>query len=275
MSEHLKVLVVAAHPDEADMYAGGTAALLADAGHFVKFLSLTNGDAGHYEMARKPLAHRRAEEAYEAARLLNVAEYEILEHHDGELEPSFAIRKEVIASIREWQSDLVISFHDECARHSDNRAAGRLTRDAVEFSTLRNVVPNRPPLRRSPVCLLMTDYGAADHHRHDVAVDVDNTIEQKLRACAAHATQFLENAPHGRGFLDRVPVDGSWSAQRDLILEFWPEFMYTQDDMRDGLAEVYGPGAADDVEFAETFQLADYGRTTTAAEVVSMLGLEH
>ncbi|MFD6214935.1 hypothetical protein, partial [Nocardia salmonicida] len=43
------------------------------------------------------------------------------------------------------------------------------------------------------------------HHRHDVVVDVSSTIEAKLRACLAHASQFLEFAPWQRGLLDQVP----------------------------------------------------------------------
>ena len=265
--------MVAAHPDEADMYAGGTAALLADRGHLVKFLSLTNGDAGHDDVPRKALARRRAEEAYLAARELGVAEYEILDHHDGELEPSLAVRKQVIATLREWQTDVVVALHDDCPGHLDNRAAGRATRDAVAFSTLRNVVSRRPPLRTQPVCLVMTDQ-TAEGHRPDLVVDVDAAIERKLRACAAHATQFFENAPAGRGFLDRVPPDGADADRRALILEFWGEFMYTQEELRTGLIERYGADRAAGVRFAESFQLADYGRPATAAEVFSLLGLD-
>ena len=55
MSYPLKVLVVEAHPDEAEMYTGGTMRRLADRGVAIKFMSLTNGDAGHYQMEREPL----------------------------------------------------------------------------------------------------------------------------------------------------------------------------------------------------------------------------
>ena len=81
----LRVMVVAAHPDEADMYTGGTAALLAESGAAVKFLSITNGDAGHYEIGGIQLARRRWEEAQQAAKRLGIDEYEVLNEHDGEL----------------------------------------------------------------------------------------------------------------------------------------------------------------------------------------------
>lgn len=57
--ESLNIIIIKAHPDEAEEYAGGTAALLVEAGHKVKFLSLTNGDVGHWNMSKKEIAKRR------------------------------------------------------------------------------------------------------------------------------------------------------------------------------------------------------------------------
>lgn len=267
-ADRLRVLVVAAHPDEPDEYVGGTAAKLAQAGHGVKFLSLTNGDAGHWRVPRKALARRRAAEAYAAARELGVQEYEILSAHDGELEPSIAMRRKVVARIRRWQADVVVAFHDECPGHLDNRAAGRLVREAVSVVGLANVVPRIPALATAPVCLLMPDHDALAHHRHDVVVDVSGTIEAKLRACVAHASQFLEFAPWQRGLLERVPPAGDAAAVREFVLEHWSPYLRTQPEMRAAVAAA-GLGALG--EYAESFQLADYGRETTAAEVRALL----
>ncbi|MGZ0147795.1 PIG-L deacetylase family protein [Kribbella sp. WER1] len=273
MTHALKVLVVGAHPDEADMYAGGTSALLADAGHAVKYLSLTNGDAGHHALERGPLARRRAHEAVDAARLLGVLEYEIWEYHDGELEASIEVRRRVIAALRSWRADVVIAFHGEVPGHPDNRAAGRVVRDAVSFTSVPNVVPDSPALDRPPLCLLMPDYGSLEGHRHDVAVDVDPAIEAKLGACAAHATQFFEFAPYQRGLIDQVPPDGDWPARREFILTYWDEFMAVGEDVRPALAKYYGEEHADAVRHAETFQLADYGRTVSDEELRRLLPL--
>ncbi|MEZ0076448.1 PIG-L deacetylase family protein [Planotetraspora sp. GP83] len=268
-----KVLVVGAHPDEADMYAGGTAAALAREGHAVKFLSLTNGDAGHFALERIPLARRRAREAVRAAEHLGVLEYQIWDTHDGELEASIDMRKRVIEVIRDWRADVVIAFHDDCAGHPDNRAAGRVVRDAVAFCSVPNVVPDKPALDRAPLCLLMTDYGTGDCHRHDVAVDVDGVMEEKLLACAAHATQFFEFAPFERGFLDQVPPEDSWPERREFVLTHWAEFMLAGDPMRPALARFYGDEHAEKVRHAETFKLAGYGRQATDAEIRRLLPL--
>jgi N-acetylglucosamine malate deacetylase 1 len=94
-------------------------------------------------------------------------------------------------------------------------------------------------------------------HEHDIALDVTPTIEKKLLACDAHATQFYEFAPWGRGIINEVPQ--GWEGKRAFILKYWSEFMYTQASQRQGLARWYGSSKAASIGFAETFQIAPYG----------------
>ena len=74
----LRVIAFGAHPDDCDGKFGGTAAKFAKAGAVVKFVSVTNGDAGHQEMGGAALAHRRYAETQESARRLGIAEYEVM-----------------------------------------------------------------------------------------------------------------------------------------------------------------------------------------------------
>src|SRR5947209_16284515 len=80
----LRVIAFGAHPDDCDGKAGGTAAKFAKLGAAVKFVSVTNGDAGHQDMGGGALARRRYNEVQDSARPLGIAEYEVLNHHDGE-----------------------------------------------------------------------------------------------------------------------------------------------------------------------------------------------
>lgn len=250
------------------MYAGGTVAALSRAGHAVKVVALTSGDAGHHAMDGVSLARRRAMEAVRAGEHMGVLEYDVWDAHDGELEPSVALRRRVIEAIRGWRTDLVIAMHADCRGHADNRAAGRVVRDAVAFTRLPNVVPDKPPLDRLPVCLLMTDYAAGGCHRHDLAVDVDEVIDAKLAACAAHASQFFEFAPFERGLV--VPPEGERHA---FIQAHWAEYLLAGDDMRPALTEFYGVEKAGRIRHAETFQLASYGRRVGVDEVREAWGL--
>jgi LmbE family N-acetylglucosaminyl deacetylase len=265
----LRVMVVAAHPDEADMYAGGTAALFAEMGAAVKFLSLTNGDAGHHEIGGMQLARRRWNEAQKAARCLGIDEYEVLNEHDGELFPTKANRDQVIERIRKWEPDILIGFNPEGYGHWDNRNAGKILAYAIPFAGLPAILPTIPEIKKDILCLWMWDFATIDRHKHDIAIDVTPTIEKKLLACDAHATQFYEFAPHERGFIDEVPK--VLEEKRSFILRYWPQFMYAQESQRDGLAKWYGAEKSEKIEYAETFQIAPYGFHPTDEEIRKLL----
>ena len=104
----VRVIVIGAHPDDCDIGAAGMAAKMTQLGHKVKFLSVTNGDAGHQTLGGAALAKRRRAEAQESARRTGI-EYEVLDNHDGELVPSLDVRMQVIRRIRQWNADVVIA----------------------------------------------------------------------------------------------------------------------------------------------------------------------
>ena len=105
----LRIIAIGAHPDDCDIKFAGTAAQFAALGHAVKFLSVTNGDAGHQGMGGGMLAKRRYAETQESAKRLGIAEYEVLDNHDGELLPSNEVRKQVTRAIRRWNADIVFA----------------------------------------------------------------------------------------------------------------------------------------------------------------------
>lgn len=262
-----RILVAVAHPDEAEEYAAGTIARLADAGHLVKIISMTNGDAGHMALDRKVLARRRAREAYDAGKILGVASYEIMQCHDGGLVNDIATRDKMVRRIRSWQADVVIAFHDEGTGHQDNRASAQIVRDAIPMTMLRNVCRRIPPLARIPVCLRMIDFGSVSYHRPDLEIDITDVIERKLQSWAAHATQFMEFAPYERGLIP--PKTGGWEAQREFFLENWGEFCYASpvSAEEDGGADTTAPAGRP--RFAETYEIAPYGAEITASDLAS------
>ena len=98
IKEKSRIIVIGAHPDECDNEAGGTAALLASMGHAVKFVAVTNGDAGHQSMKGKELAARRYAETQEVAKRLGVT-YDVLDNHDGALLPTLEVRLQIIKKL--------------------------------------------------------------------------------------------------------------------------------------------------------------------------------
>src|SRR5438093_11013627 len=88
----LRIICFGAHPDDCELKAGGVAALWAAKGHHVKFVSVTNGDIGHWRDAGGPLARRRSAEVQQAAKVLGI-HTEVLDIHDGELLPTLENRR--------------------------------------------------------------------------------------------------------------------------------------------------------------------------------------
>src|SRR5690606_33748529 len=190
----LKIMMIGAHPDDCDIKSGGTAALFAKMGHQVKFLSVTNGDAGHMEQGGGILAKRRAEEAQEVAKRLGIT-YEVLDNHDGELTPTLPIRMEIIRSIREWEADIVIS-HRTNDYHPDHRYTGVLVQDAAFMVGVPNVAADTPPLRKNPVFLYFEDgFQKPNPFSPDITVDITSVVDQKIHALDAHISQFYEWLP--------------------------------------------------------------------------------
>src|SRR5947209_7799786 len=103
----IRIIAFGAHPDDCDIRATGTTALWAKMGYAVKFVSVTNGDAGHQTMHGSELAQRRLGEAKESARRLGI-EYEVLNTHDGTLLPTLEVREQIIRQIRSWNADVVL-----------------------------------------------------------------------------------------------------------------------------------------------------------------------
>src|SRR5690606_31026011 len=167
----LNIIAIGAHPDDCDIKFGGTAALFAKMGHKVKFLSVANGDAGHMEQGGGVLAQRRFEETQVAANKLGVV-YEVLDYHDGEVEPTMELRMEIIRQIREWDADIVLT-HRPYDYHPDHRYTGVAVQDAAFMVEVPNFVPGTPALRKTPLFLFFRDhFQTPDPFVPHIAVDI-------------------------------------------------------------------------------------------------------
>ncbi len=258
----LNIIAFGAHPDDCDIRAGGTAAKWAAAGHRVRFVSVTNGDAGHQSQGGGALAARRRAEAQEAGRRLGV-DYITLDNHDGELMPTLQIREQIIRLIRQWKADLVLGPrpHDY---HPDHRYTGILLQDAAFMVTVPNIAPDTPALRQNPVFMYFEDgFQKPNPFTPDVVVAIDDTFPKKVEAIDAHESQMYEWLPWLNGRLESVPKDPA--ARKALTAK--QRFGRINDAMRATLVKYYGAEAAAKVEHAEAFEICEYGRRPDAAEL--------
>src|SRR6266436_4715484 len=190
----LRIIAFGAHPDDCDIRAAGTAAKFAAMGHHVKFVAVTNGDAGHQAEGGGMLAKRRRAEAMESGRRLGVT-YEVLDNHDGELLPTLQVRQQIIRRIRQWNADIVLAPRPN-DYHPDHRYTGVLVQDAAYMVVVPNVAPDTPPLRKNPVFLYFEDgFQRPQPFRADVAVAIDDVFSKKIDALDSHRSQFYEWLP--------------------------------------------------------------------------------
>jgi len=259
----IRVIAFGAHPDDADIKAGGVAAKFAAKGHLVKFVSTTNGDAGHCEMGGGALAKRRRAEAQEAAKRLGIAEYEVLENHDGELLPTLEVRAQIIRLIRQWNADIVLAprVYDY---HPDHRYTGVLVQDAAFMVQIPMVVTDAPALRRNPVFLYYEDnFQKPQPFQPDIAVNVDDVWSKKIDAFEAEESQFYEAQPKCWGGGVDVPT-GKVERRK------WLEARYDRRPsaaVQKVLEKWYGAARAKLVRHAEAFELCEYGRRASEAEL--------
>lgn len=262
VKEQLNIIVFGAHPDDADNKMGGTAALFAQMGHRVKFVSVTNGDAGHYEKGGGHLANIRRKEAQEAGKRLGI-EYTVLDNHDGELFPTIEVRHQIIREIRKWNADVVLT-HRPVDYHPDHRYTGVLVQDAAYLVIVPNVTPDTPPLKKNPVFLYLQDhFQKPNEFKADITVDITSVFDQKMDALDAHASQFYEWLPWTAGKLQNVPKNDK--EKREFLQKGWSRPI--SDNVRASLTKWYGAEKAMKAKHAESFEICEYGKQPTDEEI--------
>jgi LmbE family N-acetylglucosaminyl deacetylase len=261
-TEPLRIIMIGAHPDDCDQKSGGTAILFAKMGHAVKFVSVTNGDAGHQSSGGGALAKRRMAEAREAGKRFGVT-YDVLDNHDGELLPTLEVRLQIIRKIREWNADIVIAPRPN-DYHPDHRYTGVLVQDAAYMVAVPNVAPDTPPLKKNPVFLYFQDFfQRPNQFRPDIAIDISSVFDQKIHAMDAHESQFYEWLPWIGGYLDKVPAD---KAERKKWLSDNRAVRLTP-EVKTSLEKWYGSERSSKIKHAEAFEICEYGTQPGEADL--------
>ena len=262
----LSVIAFGAHPDDCEIRAGGVAAMWAAQGHKAKFVSTTNGDIGHWKMAGGQLAQRRRAEVEKAAAILGIAT-EVLDNHDGELMPTLENRRTFVRLIREAGADIVMA-HRPNDYHPDHRYTGVLMQDAAFMVICPFFCPDVPHLQRNPVFLYFTDnFQKPNPFEPDVVVSIDSVIEKKLDALVELESQFVEGCVTGNESMIPKNEAERAAAHRRVRESFRQRFEATANKYRQKLIELYGAEQGGKVKCAEAFEVCEYGRQPTAAEL--------
>jgi len=186
-----RILIIMAHPDDAEFMCGGTIALLVAEGRDIHYVLVTSGNRGSHEegMTMERLAGIREEEQRKAAAVLGVQKVTFLGYNDGEVEVSQTLRRELVHIIREWQPDVVFTF-DPWRRyeiHSDHRAVGECTLDAVAAARMPMYFPEQLTETILKHRVRQIYLFSSDQPNH--WVDISSVIDKKIEALHAHASQ--------------------------------------------------------------------------------------
>lgn len=262
----LRIICFGAHPDDCELKAGGVAALWAAKGHHVKFVSVTNGDIGHWKMSGPALAKRRKDEVEAAAQVLGI-ETEVLDIHDGELEPTLANRKTITRLIREWKADIVMSPRPN-DYHPDHRYTAVLVQDSAFMVTVPKFVAETAALQKNPVFLYYSDgFQKPTPFKADVTVAIDAVIERKALALEKLESQFYEGGALGNQSL--IPAGSQDQAKRRIQVResHMNRDRRVAERFRDKVAEFYGAPKGKKNEFVEAFEICEYGSQPNKEEL--------
>ncbi len=254
MDKPLRILALGAHPDDCEWACGGTAAKWTSRGDQVRFVSLTNGELGHWkkEQVGAPLAKRRKAEAFRAAEILGTDPL-VLDTPDGTLTASLEQRRTVVRLIREWKADVVLS-HRPNDYHPDHRAAGALLQDAAYLVTIPHYCPEAPALARNPLFLHFEDeFTRPVPFQADVVVAVDDVFDRKLASLEAMESQVLEGGCEGGP--ESWPSDepGRERRRQEVRAKFRTFF--------EGRTQRHRERIGPKVRFAEAFEICEYSNS--------------
>jgi len=212
-----RILVIFAHPDDVDFGAAGTIAGWTDAGIDVTYCVVTDGDAGGFDPAvpRDEIAGIRRREQTAAAKEVGVHDVVFLGYHDGVLQATLELRRDIARVIRQVRPQRVVSPSPErnyqrvFASHPDHLAAGEAALCAV-YPDARNPFTFTELAREGLEAWNVSEVWLMAGPQPDKVVDVTEQFDRKLRALQCHESQH----PDPGGLEERMRGWGRMTAER-------------------------------------------------------------
>lgn len=207
-----RVLVIVAHPDDIESWCAGTVCRFTDAGKQVAYALCTSGDKGTSDPNLTPqqVATMREAEQVQAAHILGVESVTFLHWPDSEVEPTLALRRELVRQIRRHRPDLVIT-HDPAPPyrlHPDHRAVGRATLDAL-FPCARDPLTFAEQIKEEGLqAHIVPEAWLFATESPDTWIDIATTLERKIAARLAHTSQHTHAEALARNWHERAATIG-------------------------------------------------------------------
>lgn len=188
----MQILAIVAHPDDADIFCGGTLAKHADRGDDVTIAYMTRGEYGGFDTTEAEVAAVREEESERAAEELG-ADAVFLDFLDGRITYSMENRLRIVDAIRKHTPDLIFTHFDD-DMHPDHRATSRLVSDAYYMASLPLVESEYEPHDPSNIYFFGKPTSSFEP---EVIVDISDYQETKEAAFLQHESQIEFLEAHG------------------------------------------------------------------------------
>ena len=271
--EKLKYMVIGAHPDDCDFRFSGTAFKLKAQGHEIMYLSMTNGCSGHHLTPGPAMTARRYAEAQAVAKLIGIT-YKLTDIPDGALTTDLRYRDLLMREIRAFEPDLIFT-HRPYDYHPDHRNTGTLVMDCSYLMRVPYVVPDSPPLKKSPYIFYTYDHFTfPGPFVPDMVVSVDDVMDKKTAVLDCHVSQVYEWLPWVGGYAEEVPPEsdpkGRFRWLKTKLLDRKPD---ASGKYREILEKRYGAEIASKTNSCEAFQLCEYGAQLSYEEMEKLFPL--
>ncbi len=258
-----RVMVVGAHPDDADIVCGCTAAKLVAKGAQVKFVACCNGSVGHHLLDRKATAAKRRQETLNAAKVWGLDSYDIYGWEDAGIPYTIEAREIIAGHIMDFEPDIVIT-HRDCDYHVDHRTVGKHVMDAGYMLGCPHWIAGKKALRRRPLIILMSDaFTTPREMRPDILVNADPYMDKWCEALNCQECQFYEWLAWDKGVEHEVAAIGDRSkniaARNAYLLKYWSTRKLTDAKRFAGAWKQMYPGRPLPKRI-EAYEISEYGR---------------
>lgn len=264
IEKKLNIMVIGAHPDDCDGGCGGIVLKYRKLGHAVQFVSTTNGSAGHQSYDRPTLAKIRKMESQTVAEKSGIS-YLVLDYDDGRLEVNLESREKILRIIRRFSPDIIFT-HRPNDYHPDHRYTSQLVQDSSYLVMIPNVCPDTPVMKVQPIICYMSDSFKRPYpFSPDIAVGIDDVIEQKLEMVSCHKSQYFDFLPYLDHLQNLIPTDYDDSRYAyDCVNTCDAK---TANNYRKQLIARYGKETGQAVKYAEAYEISEYGRQIEKDEI--------
>ena len=269
-----RVMIIGAHPDDADIYAGCLTVKLIERGFQVKFVSITDGRMGHHRLTPLETAKTRRAETLEAARRFGLVGYDIYGEPDCGLEPTYEMRCRVAREIRSFEPDYVFT-HRTCDYHPDHRATGKLVMDASYLLGVPHWVPEAKAQRRRPVIFYLSDpFTVPRELRPDFMIDAEPYLDKWCQAMDAQVSQFYDWLPWVMGMEAECQALGDRSdikARNVYLCKYWAAAKVSNAKRFAAAWRAQYPNQPVP-KYMEAYEVSEYGRAPETEDFRILLG---